>query len=90
MAALRIAKDQYAEIQSKLAHHKDALHSLRWGGANIATLWRSHADLRQVQPAHELAFNKLVDLLVDEDVYKTAHADFCANGGSADKLSRKV
>ena len=37
-----------------------------------------------------MAFNKLVNLLVDEDEYETAHADFCADGGSADKLSRKV
>ena len=87
---LRIAKDQYAEIQSKLAHHEDALRSLQWGGADISTLWRSHADLQQVQPAHELAFNKLVNLLVDEDEYETAHAYFCADGGSADKFSRKV
>ena len=60
MAALRIAKDQYAEIQSKLAHHEDALCSLQWGGANIATLRRSRADLQQVQLAHELAFDRLV------------------------------
>ena len=66
MAALRIGKDQYAEMQFKLAHHKGALCSLRWGGADIATLRRSHADLRQVQPAHELLFNKLVDLLVNK------------------------
>ena len=79
-----------AEMQSKLAHHEDALRSLQWGGTDIATLRRSHADQQQVQPAHNLAFNKLVDLLVDKGEYETAHADFYADGGSADKLSRKV
>ena len=63
MAALRNAKDQYAEVRSKLVHIEDTLRSLQWGGANIPTLRKSRADLRQVQPVHKLAFNKLVNLL---------------------------
>ena len=90
MAALTIAKDQYVEMWSKLIHHVDALHSLRWGGADIATLRRSRADLRQVQPAHELALEKLVALLDDQDKIETVHAKFCAVGNSADKLSKEV
>ena len=76
MATLKIAKDQFGEMQTKLTHHEDALRSLHWGGANIATLWRSSANLRQVQAAHELAFDKLVELLDDEEDYETAHEEF--------------
>ena len=32
----------------------------------------------------------MVDLLDDNAEYETAHTDFCADGGSADKLSRKI
>ena len=87
MAVLRIAKDQYNEVKTKLVCHIDALGSLRWGGADIANLRRSCADLRQVQPAHKLAFEKLVKLLDDEKVNKTACAVFCAFDDSANKLS---
>ena len=90
MAALRNAKDQYAKVRSNLADIEDTLHSLRWGGADIPTLRKSQADLQQVQPAHELAFNKLVDLLDDDAEYDAAHTDFCADGSSADKLSQKI
>ena len=80
MAVLRIAKDQYAEMQSKLAHHEDALRSLRWGGADIATLRRSRADLWQVQPDLELAFDKLIGLLDNEN----------ESDARADKLSSEI
>ena len=86
MAALRIAKDQYAKMQSKLAQKEDALHSLQWGGADIATLWWSRADLQQVQPAHELAFDRLVELLDDEGEYETGHEEFCAAFSAAKKF----
>ena len=36
MAALKIAKDQFDEMQTKLEYHKEALCSLCWGGADIA------------------------------------------------------
>ena len=87
MARLRIAKDQYAKVQSRLAHVEETVRSLRWGGADIPTLRKSRAYPRQVQSAHELAFNKLVDLLDDDAEYDAAHIDFCADSGSADKLS---
>ena len=71
-------------------HHENALCSLHWGGANIATLWRSRADLRQVQPAHELALEKLVTLLDDQDEIETAHAEFRAINNSTNELSSRV
>ena len=90
MATLKVTKDQFDEMQTKLTHHKDALRSLCWGGADIATLRRSHADLRQVQPAYDLAFDKLVELLDDEDEYETAHEEFCTVFSRADYMSREI
>ena len=76
MATLRIAEGQYVKMPS--------------GVADIATLQRSRADLQQVQPAHELALEKLVALLDDQDEIETARAVFCIFDNSADKLSKEV
>ena len=37
-----------------------------------------------------MAFDKLVELLDDEDEFEAAHAEFCAVFGRADYLSREV
>ena len=90
MTMLRITKDQNAEMQTKMVHHKNILHYLRCGGADIATLQRSQANLWQVQPAHKLAFKKLITLLDDTDESEAAHAEFHAADDSTDKLSSEI
>ena len=87
MAALLIAEAQYVELQSELILQLEVLCSLPGGVADIATLRKCRADLRQVQPAHKLAFDNLVALLEDQEEIETVHAEFRAIDDSADELS---
>ena len=90
MAALLIAEAQYVELWSELILQLEALRSLPGGVADIATMRKCRTDLRQVQPAHKLAFDNLVSLLDDQEEITTVHAEFCAIDDSADELSSVV
>ena len=72
------------------SRHTMRIHSAPCDGVEPTSTWKSRADLQQVQLAHELAFNKLVDLLVDEGECEASCTEFRTANDSSGELSKGV